>query len=105
MRWPEDALTEVAQKFIGDMDVPDANKESLAKICCYAHQTSIVSAQTMLEEMKRVLYVTPTNYIELLRGYNQILSAKKHQVGTQISKLRNGLSKLEDSSKQVQEMS
>ena len=45
----------------------------------------------MVKELKRVFYVTPTNYIELLKGYNTILSTKRREVGNQISKLRNGL--------------
>lgn len=35
----------------------------------------------MQKELKRIFYVTPTNYIELLKGYNQILSSKRKEVG------------------------
>ena len=58
----------------------------------------------MEKELKRIFYVTPTNYIELLKGYNQILSNKRREVGNQISKLRNGLQKLDDARKMVEEM-
>jgi dynein heavy chain len=37
MRWPEDALTEVAQKFIGEIDIPGDLRKGLSKLCCYAH--------------------------------------------------------------------
>lgn len=53
----------------------------------------------MRKELKRVYYVTPTNYIELMRGYEKILSDKAQEIGNQIEKLRTGLSKLEDARK------
>ncbi len=58
----------------------------------------------MLKELKRVFYVTPTNYIELLKGYNQILTEKRAEIGNQISKLRNGLAKLDEARKEVEEL-
>ena len=58
----------------------------------------------MEKELKRIFYVTPTNYIELLKGFDQIIGAKRTQVGNQITKLRNGLAKLDDARKQVEVM-
>jgi len=49
----------------------------------------------MLRELKRVFYVTPTNFIVLLNGYITMLADKRLKIGTQADKLRNGLSKLE----------
>jgi hypothetical protein len=34
----------------------------------------------MKEQMKRIFYVTPTNYIELLKGYSQIITVKRAEV-------------------------
>jgi len=58
----------------------------------------------MEKELKRIFYVTPTNYIELLKGFDQIISTKRKEVGNQITKLRNGLNKLDDARKQVESM-
>ena len=33
MKWPEDALKEVARKYIGEMDVPNELKQSLSELC------------------------------------------------------------------------
>jgi hypothetical protein len=44
--------------------------DGLAKLCAYAHQNTTDSAEIMKEQMKRIFYVTPTNYIELLKGYS-----------------------------------
>lgn len=104
MKWPEDALKEVARKYLKGMDVPTEYKPALAELCCYAHTTVGDSAEQMLNEIKRVYFVTPTNYIELLKGYERILKSKRKEIGDQIDKLRSGLGKLDDARKQVEEM-
>jgi len=35
----------------------------------------------MERELKRIFYVTPTNFIELLKGYSKILNQKKKEIG------------------------
>jgi len=39
MSWPEDALTEVAVKFLGQMDISQEFKLGLARLSCYSHST------------------------------------------------------------------
>lgn len=51
-----------------------------------------------------MFYVTPTNYLELLKGYAKILIEKRNAVDKQRNKLRSGLSKLDDAKKQVEVM-
>mmetsp|Transcript_20737 Transcript_20737/g.31926 ORF Transcript_20737/g.31926 Transcript_20737/m.31926 type:complete len:155 (-) Transcript_20737:4413-4877(-) len=70
MGWPADALQEVALKFIGNMDLDESFQTGLAELCSYAHRTTTDNALLMKQELKRIFYVTPTNYIELLKGYD-----------------------------------
>jgi dynein heavy chain, axonemal len=58
----------------------------------------------MEKELKRIFYVTPTNFVELLKGFEKILAAKRKEVGVQIEKLRNGLGRLEDAREGVRVM-
>lgn len=58
----------------------------------------------MYNELKRIFYVTPTNFIELLKGYKGVLGLKRDKIGTQIDKLRNGLTKLEEAREEVKVM-
>ena len=58
----------------------------------------------MEKELKRIFYVTPTNFIELLKGFDKILSAKRKEVGAQINKLQNGLGRLEVAREEVKVM-
>merc|ERR1719353_714524 len=50
-------------------------------------------------------YVTPTNYLELVTGYMQLLREKQKEIGKSADKLRNGLNKLDDAKVQVTAMS
>lgn len=59
----------------------------------------------MLLSLKRVFYVTPTNFIELLKGYREILEEKRKINSTQSNKLKNGLSKIAAAKAQVETMS
>ena len=59
----------------------------------------------MLARLGRPNYVTPTNYLELVKGYCKLLGEKRGAVGDQANKLKNGLQKLSDTAVQVGEMS
>jgi dynein heavy chain len=79
-------------------------EEGLAALCAHAHSTTKESAEMMNQELNRVFYVTPTNYLELLKGYSKILIEKRNAVDKQRNKLGSGLSKLEDAKRQVEVM-
>lgn len=49
-------------------------------------------------------YVTPTNYLETVRGYRGLLSEKRSELGDKANKLRGGLQKLDETTVQVAEM-
>ena len=59
----------------------------------------------MVNELKRYNYVTPTNYLELVKGYRTLLAEKSGQLGASAGKLANGLAKLEDAKAQVETLS
>jgi dynein heavy chain len=42
-----------------------------------AHTKVLILAEKMFRELKRVYYVTPTNYIELVKGYVELLGEKQ----------------------------
>jgi len=87
------------------MELGEELETGLAKLCAVAHSSTTANAELMKEELKRVFYVTPTNYVELLKGYGEILKTKRKEVDTQRNKLRNGLSKLDEARAQVEAMS
>lgn len=63
-----------------------------------------MAAGKMQLQLKRIFYVTPTNYIELLKGYQKILEDKRALVSAQSKKLSDGLTKLDGARQQVEKM-
>jgi dynein heavy chain len=104
MAWPYEALIEVANNFLGELELPDDKRFGLAALAAYTHSTTDKSTTKMYNELKRIFYVTPTNFIELLKGYSSVLSVKRTKIGTQIDKLRKGLTSLEEARDEVKVM-
>eukprot|EP00741_Cyanophora_paradoxa_P024938 tig00000056_g24072.t1 len=104
--WPAEALREVASRFLQDVDLgSEETKRSVADVFTVTHNSVAEMSNRMRLELKRYNYVTPTNFIELVKGYRELLTEKRTKIGEAANKLRNGLSKLEESRLQVQTMS
>merc|ERR1711871_18260 len=105
-QWPADALTEVAQRYLDEARIePESLKTQVAQVFAFAHISVAETSEKMLKTLQRHNYVTPTNYLELVKGYRGLLTEKSGEVGDAANKLRNGLEKLEDAKTQVAEMS
>jgi dynein heavy chain len=104
--WPADALQEVAKKFLADINLDEEkHRDAIAKVFAVTHLSVIDASAKMVEELSRYNYVTPTNYLELVKGYLTLLAEKRSELGDQRFKLSNGLQKLEESKEQVEVMS
>ncbi|KAJ1562004.1 Dynein heavy chain 2, axonemal, partial [Cladochytrium tenue] len=104
--WPEDALNEVAYRYLESVDLgSDAAKKAVSQMFVYVHTTVSELSVRMAQELKRHNYVTPTNYLELVSGYRETLQAKRGEVGAAAAKLKNGLSKLDDTRRSVEQIS
>jgi len=103
--WPAEALTEVALKFLTEGELEEHLRAPVAEIFGTAHTTVMRFSTRIYQEQKRMNYVTPTNYLELVQGYMKMLQDKQKELGAAADKLRNGLSKLDDARVQVAEMS
>lgn len=104
--WPAEALQEVALKFLSQVEFSDPEyRTKIASVFAEMHISVIKASSRMLLEMKRYNYVTPTNYLELVKGYRALLGEKSQQLGASANKLANGLAKLEDAREQVETLS
>ena len=104
--WPAEALQEVALKFLIQTSFPhDDYRIKISTIFSEIHLSVINISSRMLLEMKRHNYVTPTNYLELVKGYRTLLAEKSGELESSASKLANGLAKLEDAKLQVETLS
>ena len=104
--WPADALTAVGKKFLASVPLPDdAMRESVAKVFSIIHLSSKNASDRMLKELKRNNYITPTQFLELVKGYSELFDEKRSELSDSADKLANGLAKLEESREQVEVMS
>ncbi|KAJ1520022.1 hypothetical protein ONE63_004252 [Megalurothrips usitatus] len=127
MEWPKVALLEVANKYLKGVDLlvtitgapiqrvvcipalfarlKDKIRTALSSIFSTVHRSVFTHSKRMLLEMKRCNYVTPTNYLELVAGYKIMLQKKRKELSDASNKLRNGLSKIDETREKVQVMS
>jgi len=103
--WPAEALKEVALKFLEEVQIDEKHLSGVSSIFATAQQSVLTESRSMLARLGRPNYVTPTNYLELVKGYCKLLIEKRKTVGDQANKLKNGLQKLSDTAVQVADMS
>ena len=104
MPWPAEALVEVANSSLKNFDFDEELRKNIAIYFGNAHTKVLGLADKMFKELKRLYYVTPTNYIELVKGYCELLLMKREEIGNEISKLAGGLDKLNEAEKNSQEL-
>ena len=104
--WPAEALQEVAMKFLSSVEFSEPDHRSkISAVFAEMHLVVINSSSRMLQELKRHNYVTPTNYLELVKGYRTLLAEKQNHLKSSANKLSTGLGKLEDAREQVESLS
>ena len=109
--WPQTALKEVASHFLCDIqsEIDGGNKamimDIIPSIFCHVHTCAVAMCQKMAINEKRIVYVTPSNYLNLVAEYSKLLKAKNSKIECSSSKLVNGLQKIDSCKKQVSEMS
>lgn len=104
--WPAEALQEVAMKFLASVEFTESDyRQKIATVFAEMHLSVIASSGRMLLELKRHNYVTPTNYLELVKGYRSLLAEKSGALSSSANKLASGLAKLEDAREQVESLS
>ena len=102
--WPKDALTSVARKFLGDVEMDASVKESVVASCGFIHESVRGLSERFKRELKRINYVTPTSYLELILSFKDKLKACRKKVEKQISRYSTGLEKLSFAEDQVSTM-
>lgn len=91
--WPGEALLNVGAGFIrdNDMNLSDADSEPVIKMFKIIHQSVEVRVKQFAEEFRRISYVTPTSFLELLSTYKKILLQKRSENDFARMRLTKGL--------------
>jgi ATP-dependent protease Clp ATPase subunit len=78
--WPADALDSVANKFLGEVEMPSAVREQCAHMVKFFHTTTVDSSVKFLNNLKRHYYVTPTSFLEMIYTFKELLKSKREEV-------------------------
>jgi dynein heavy chain len=93
--WPEEALISVATGSVNDgtIDLGD-DKDGCIEMFKIIHQSVEKMRERFYDEMRRITYVTPTSYLELLSTYKKTLIERRKKVGDARRRLERGLNVL-----------
>jgi dynein heavy chain len=80
--WPVEALTEVASRFLEEERNLEnqKHKASVAIVFGNAHASVVEATAKMRNTIKRINYVTPTSFLELVKGYRSLLGTKRDEL-------------------------
>ena len=84
--------------------MPTAKINDCVELCKHFHVTIEKVAAKYYEEQKRRVYVTPTSYLELMRGFKELHWRKVDTIHRLISRYENGLDKLDFAADQINKM-
>merc|ERR1719502_727108 len=104
--WPSEALHGVATRLLAEEENLGIEEyiDELAGLAVNIHKTVETETERFFTEMKRRNYVTPTSYLELIRLYVDLLREQREIVSNNEMKYKNGLKKLSDTEKIVEDL-
>ena len=88
--WPADALQNVAESFLADVEMEDEVRHSCTEMVQIFHTVTTETAKRFLDELRRHYYVTPTSYLELITTFKTLLAEKRKYVTQQRDRYKNG---------------
>jgi len=90
--WPSDALIDVANRFLADIEFPeDEIRTNIALHMAHVHLSISVANAEFLASERRHNYTTPTSFLELINFYKMLVDSKRGKITEQITKLETGL--------------
>ena len=101
--WPKEALIDVSNRFLQDVETPDDEvRSNIGQHMAHIHITIEEANKEFLAKERRHNYTTPTSYLELINFYKHILSAKQAKVKDNIRRLEVGLSTMDATQDKVE---
>ena len=91
--WPAEALLSVGTGFVkdGDLNLSESDTPSVIEMFKIIHQSVEEKVKKFAEEFRRISYVTPTSFLELLSMYKNILLEKRGENDFARMRLSKGL--------------
>jgi len=105
--WPAEALTNVAKGSVSDPDADmrlEGDEDACVEMFKIMHQSVEEKVEEFKQSMRRITYVTPTSYLELLSSYKKLLKAQRTKVEKGINRLGRGLEVLKTAAVEVDKL-
>jgi len=81
--WPQDALIGVANRFLGDIVLPESPENlcnTISEHMAYIHLSIDEANNKYLALERRHNYTTPTSFLELIKFYKDLLGTKRGKI-------------------------
>jgi dynein heavy chain, axonemal len=93
--WPESSLYSVAKKFLDGIQLGEESvRSAVVDFMPYSFSAVNKTSAKFLAAERRHVYTTPKTFLELIKLYKNVLTAKRQQTQTAIDRLETGLNKL-----------
>ncbi|NXT54658.1 DYH17 protein, partial [Pluvianellus socialis] len=103
--WPEDALVSVSSRFLEETgDIEPEVKVSISHFMSYVHTSVKEMSKAYLAMERRYNYTTPKTFLEQIKLYQNLLSKKRNELTAKIERLEKGLTKLQSTTSQVDDL-
>ncbi|XP_071429942.1 dynein axonemal heavy chain 17 isoform X2 [Pithys albifrons albifrons] len=103
--WPEDALVSVSSRFLEETeDIEPEVKASISQFMSYVHTSAKEMSKTYLAVDRRYNYTTPKTFLEQIKLYQNLLASKRSMLSANIERLEKGLTKLQSTASQVDDL-
>lgn len=107
MEWPEDALEGVASEFLETL-IEEVHlftqPKDLIEFFKFSHKHVEALSEHFKKETKRVNYVTPKSYLELLAAFKDVLNEKRNDNSLAVFRLQSGVQRLRDANDAVEKL-
>ncbi|XP_036139541.1 dynein beta chain, ciliary [Monomorium pharaonis] len=103
--WPQKALESVSTTFLEELkELPIDQRTSVSLFMSFVHTSVNNMSSLYLQNERRYNYTTPKSFLEQISLYSKLLIEKSHDLETMISRLTDGLVKLESCSIQADKL-
>ncbi|NWU53608.1 DYH17 protein, partial [Dromas ardeola] len=103
--WPQDALVSVSSRFLEETgDIEPEVKVSISQFMSHVHMSVKEMSKTYLAMERRYNYTTPKTFLEQIKLYQNLLSKKRSELTAKIERLEKGLTKLQSTTSQVDDL-
>eukprot|EP01012_Entosiphon_sulcatum_P023110 TRINITY_DN280_c0_g1_i1.p1 TRINITY_DN280_c0_g1~~TRINITY_DN280_c0_g1_i1.p1 ORF type:complete len:2686 (+),score=823.42 TRINITY_DN280_c0_g1_i1:5663-13720(+) len=104
--WPQEALLDVATKFLDrfTIDADAKTKSALMGLMANIHKIVTDASGEYFQRFRRHVYCTPKSYLSFINSYTEVYKAKYDSINLLADKINTGLKRLQQAGEDVRGM-